>query len=213
MSRPTRYISLALVCVASCGLRPSPAANADEPGDFHPLFNGKDFSGWVTPEDKSLFTVEDGQIVGRTKGRPQEERVPGDREALRRFRAQGQGEDSKRQLGHPVPQQAQGRRCGLGATGRRRRRILGAALRGTRPWHSRAIPGREGQRAGEDGRLERVCDHGQGAARHDRLERHADHRPRRSRNSTRTGSSPFKCTSARPMEVRYKDIEIKEIKP
>ena len=68
MSRPTRYISLALVCVASCGLRPSPAANADEPGEFHPLFNGRDLSGWVTPEDKSLFTVEDGQIVGRTKG-------------------------------------------------------------------------------------------------------------------------------------------------
>jgi Domain of Unknown Function (DUF1080) len=31
------------------------------------LFNGKDLSGWVTPEDKSLFTVEDGEIVGRTK--------------------------------------------------------------------------------------------------------------------------------------------------
>lgn len=36
-------------------------------GDFKPLFNGKDLSGWVTPDDKSLFTVEDGQIVGRTK--------------------------------------------------------------------------------------------------------------------------------------------------
>jgi hypothetical protein len=35
---------------------------------FRPLFNGKDLSGWVTPEDKSLFTVEDGVIVGRTKG-------------------------------------------------------------------------------------------------------------------------------------------------
>lgn len=35
---------------------------------FQPLFNGKDLSGWVTPEDRSLFTVEDGEIVGRTKG-------------------------------------------------------------------------------------------------------------------------------------------------
>jgi hypothetical protein len=37
-------------------------------GDFKPLFNGKDLSGWVTPNDKSLFTVENGEIVGRTKG-------------------------------------------------------------------------------------------------------------------------------------------------
>jgi hypothetical protein len=39
-----------------------------EAKQFQPLFNGKDLSGWVTPEDKSLFTVEDGEIVGRTKG-------------------------------------------------------------------------------------------------------------------------------------------------
>jgi hypothetical protein len=37
-------------------------------GDFKPLFNGKDLSGWVTPDDKTLFSVEDGEIVGRTKG-------------------------------------------------------------------------------------------------------------------------------------------------
>lgn len=36
--------------------------------DFKPLFNGKDLSGWVTPNDKNLFTVENGEIVGRTKG-------------------------------------------------------------------------------------------------------------------------------------------------
>jgi hypothetical protein len=38
---------------------------ADDDG-FKPLFNGKDLSGWITPEDKTLFKVEDGQIVGRT---------------------------------------------------------------------------------------------------------------------------------------------------
>ena len=43
-------------------------ARADEPAKFRPLFNGKDLTGWVTPEDKSLFAVEDGEIVGRTKG-------------------------------------------------------------------------------------------------------------------------------------------------
>ena len=42
-------------------------AGADEPGEFQKLFNGKDLTGWVTPADKSLFEVEDGEIVGRTK--------------------------------------------------------------------------------------------------------------------------------------------------
>lgn len=48
------------------GLGAGALAFGDE-GDFKPLFNGKDLSGWVTPDDKDLFTVEDGQIVGRTK--------------------------------------------------------------------------------------------------------------------------------------------------
>ncbi|AGA29371.1 3-keto-disaccharide hydrolase [Singulisphaera acidiphila] len=37
-------------------------------GEFKALFNGKDLSGWVTPTDKTLFSVESGEIVGRTKG-------------------------------------------------------------------------------------------------------------------------------------------------
>jgi Domain of Unknown Function (DUF1080) len=44
----------------------APAAQAQDSGEFHALFNGKDLTGWVTPEDKSLFTVENGEIVGRT---------------------------------------------------------------------------------------------------------------------------------------------------
>ena len=47
--------------------QPASAQEKDE-GDFQPLFNGKDLSGWVTPDDKELFKVEDGEIVGRTKG-------------------------------------------------------------------------------------------------------------------------------------------------
>jgi hypothetical protein len=35
---------------------------------FHPLFNGNDLAGWVTPDDKALFSVEEGEIVGRTEG-------------------------------------------------------------------------------------------------------------------------------------------------
>jgi hypothetical protein len=71
MTRPIRNATLVLfgVCFfAIAGMARWPGAKADEPAQFRQLFNGKDLSGWVTPEDKSLFTVEDGEIVGRTKG-------------------------------------------------------------------------------------------------------------------------------------------------
>jgi hypothetical protein len=46
-----------------------PTARAADEG-FKPLFNGKDLTGWVTPVDPSAtFTVEDGVIVGRTDGK------------------------------------------------------------------------------------------------------------------------------------------------
>ena len=47
------------------GLAPSPSTNAAE---FKPLFNGKDFKGWVLPADKEIFSIKDGVIVGTTKG-------------------------------------------------------------------------------------------------------------------------------------------------
>jgi hypothetical protein len=71
MTPTTRNAGVVLFFLCSLGLltsRPSPEARADEPGQFRALFNGKDFAGWVTPDDKELFSVEDGQIVGRTKG-------------------------------------------------------------------------------------------------------------------------------------------------
>ena len=49
------------------GLAFTPASfAADE--DYVSLFNGTDLSGWITPADKALFSVENGEIVGRTKG-------------------------------------------------------------------------------------------------------------------------------------------------
>ena len=45
----------------------SSLTRADEEG-FKRLFNGRDLSGWVTPDIKGLFTVEDGEIVGKTRG-------------------------------------------------------------------------------------------------------------------------------------------------
>jgi hypothetical protein len=43
-------------------------AGGQETGKAQRLFSGKDLSGWVTPDDKSIFTVENGEIVGRTQG-------------------------------------------------------------------------------------------------------------------------------------------------
>jgi hypothetical protein len=62
---------MVLVFLCASGLaavRLAATVSGQEAKQFHPLFNGKDLSGWVTPADKSLFTVEDGEIVGRTKG-------------------------------------------------------------------------------------------------------------------------------------------------
>ena len=47
---------------------PSAPAAGQETGTARCLFNGKDLSGWVTPNDKAIFTVENGEIVGRTQG-------------------------------------------------------------------------------------------------------------------------------------------------
>ena len=59
---------ICMVAAAALGVGPLAAAHAADEAGFLPLFNGKDLAGWVTPADKALFTVEDGVIVGRTMG-------------------------------------------------------------------------------------------------------------------------------------------------
>jgi hypothetical protein len=65
-----RAAALGLVAVASSFgmLHFEATAHGQETSEFKPLFNGKDLTGWVTPADKELFKVENGEIVGRTKG-------------------------------------------------------------------------------------------------------------------------------------------------
>jgi hypothetical protein len=67
MRRAAIVLFSVLVALGPAAVGLAPAAYGQEPGQFRPLFNGKDLTGWLTPEDKSLFTVEDGEIVGRTK--------------------------------------------------------------------------------------------------------------------------------------------------
>jgi hypothetical protein len=69
MIRSPHLITASLVILGACGLLASsdaPRAYSQESEGFRSLFNGKDLTGWITPADKSLFTVEDGEIVGRT---------------------------------------------------------------------------------------------------------------------------------------------------
>ena len=169
--------------LVACGRRwPRPSPRALGPGiqGLPPAVQrqGPDRLGHA--RDKSLFTVEDGEIVGRTgDGQAQEERVPGDRQAVRRLRAQGQGEDPQWQLGHPVPQQAA------------RTTASSPARRPTWPTATGACSTRSGAAASSSatprtrpmpwsrratGTSSSIT--AKGYARHDRLQRHPHHRPR-----------------------------------
>jgi Domain of Unknown Function (DUF1080) len=65
MIRPrSRRLAAALLLFSAAGA--SLRSEAQDSKGFRPLFNGRDLTGWVTPGDKSLFTVENGEIVGRT---------------------------------------------------------------------------------------------------------------------------------------------------
>lgn len=61
----TTTIRLAGLLAASLAMLAA-GETARAQGAFKPLFNGEDLTGWITPDDKSLFSVEDGVIVGRT---------------------------------------------------------------------------------------------------------------------------------------------------
>jgi hypothetical protein len=73
MIRPRSPRPAALLLASSAALALTLAAwraSAQESKGFRSLFNGKDLTGWVTPDDKSLFSVENGEIVGRTGETP-----------------------------------------------------------------------------------------------------------------------------------------------
>ncbi len=58
---------LALVATLMIAQSAGIANAADDDSGFTPLFNGTDLTGWIKPDVPHLFTVENGEIVGRTK--------------------------------------------------------------------------------------------------------------------------------------------------
>lgn len=67
MRPPLRRRIVTVLPVLAFAFLVGTASRAADEG-FTPLFNGSDLKGWVLPADASLFSVEDGVIVGRTKG-------------------------------------------------------------------------------------------------------------------------------------------------
>jgi hypothetical protein len=73
MNQLLRRASLWILVAFAAGLTVAGSQtrlSAQESAGFHKLFNGKDLTGWITPDDKSLFSVENGEIVGRTTKEP-----------------------------------------------------------------------------------------------------------------------------------------------
>ena len=64
----TRRLSLAALLLMAVPAIVRAQDPKDDDDGFRPLFNGKDLAGWVQPADESLFQVKDGEIVGQTRG-------------------------------------------------------------------------------------------------------------------------------------------------
>lgn len=131
------------------------------------LFNGKDLTLW-SGTDK-LWSVEDGQIVGRTPGLAQ--RVLAERPAAGGLQAFGRRAPGRQrgQQRHPVPQPGPGRRRSPRLPGRRRPGLVGQAVRGRGP----GLAFRRRRRSPDQvGRLEPLRDRGPGSQ-----DPHVDQRP------------------------------------
>ena len=177
-------------------------ATADNAKDF---FNGKDLTGW--DGDKKLWTVENGEIVGKTAtGLKQNEFLKSqmavaDFKLTLKVKLTPNKENSGIQFrSEPLPDgEMQGPQADIGAG------LVGQALRGERP-----RPAVEGGRreARQAGRLERLRDRGEGQQGADLDQRPALRGPATTRSCRAAGVIAFQLHSGGPMEVRFKDVKL-----
>ena len=127
---------------------------AQESGKAQPLFNGKDLTGWVTPEDKALFTVENGEIVGRTQGNLKKNEFLVTEKPYRDFVLKAKVKFRNGNSGI----QFRSKRAPNGAVSGPQADVAdgywGLLYEERGRGHPRALPGREGQGAGQERRLE-----------------------------------------------------------
>jgi hypothetical protein len=64
--RHALFRSLLIALALGAVLSPAPALSAADADGWVSLFNGKDLDGWVQHGGKAKYSVEDGQIVGRS---------------------------------------------------------------------------------------------------------------------------------------------------
>ena len=119
---------------------PSQVPMLATPENVAGLFNGRDLAGWSG--DRALWSVEDGQIVGKSAGLATNAFLISDL-AAGDFRLTFQVKlvGRRGQQRPPVPQRGPARGRGPGLPGRHRARLVGQALRGE--W-ARAAPGQGG---------------------------------------------------------------------
>ena len=117
------------------------------------FFDGKSLAGW--DDDAKLWSVENGELVGKEPGHQRTTEFLADR-GSGDFRLDAEGEAGPRrgQQRRPVPERASARQRNEGPASRHRRRLVGQALRGKRSYRSSTTrpgrPAREEEREWND---------------------------------------------------------------
>ena len=121
-------------------------AGGQESGKPQSLFNGKDLTGWVTPDDKAIFSVENGEIVGRTQGNLKKNEFLVTEKPYRDFVLKAKVKFKNGNSGIQFRSKRAADGAVSGPASRRGRRLLGAALRRAETRHPRALPQGQGRR-------------------------------------------------------------------
>jgi hypothetical protein len=66
MMKQLACLTVAAVVGISCGFAVSLSAGESEDGEWKNLFDGKTLDGWIQRGGKAKYTVEDGELVGRS---------------------------------------------------------------------------------------------------------------------------------------------------
>ena len=193
-----------------CGVALSHHAGGQESGKPQSLFNGKDLTGWVTPDDKAIFSVENGEIVGRTQGDLKKNEFLVTEKPYRDFVLKAKVKFKNGNSGIQFRSKRAANGAVSGAAGRRGQRLLGVALRRAGPRHPRSYPENKAKELVKNddwndfvitAKDKHVTIDFNGTRIIDRTDEKFD----------ADGIIALQVHVGPPMEVRFKDIEITEL--